>query len=129
MAGVNAQYKGIMGKFKKGEIAEGSVVINEDIAREYQRRSAAKRRKNKTIAESLRAYLSEEVGDGLTRGDVLVMQAVNNHKKGKLTFRDLRDLTNVLGEAVINVNTDGIRVVVDNEEQKRKLEKLADLDV
>ena len=86
--------------------------ISTDVAREYQLRSAEARKKNKTIAETLRAYLETDGGNGYTKGELLVMQAVKNHKDGKLTFHDLKDLADVLGEATLNIKTDGPQVVV-----------------
>ena len=72
--------------------------ISTEVAREYQLRSAEARKANKTIADHLRTYLEGDAGNGYTRGELLVMQAVNNHKNGKLTFKDLRDLSRILGE-------------------------------
>lgn len=96
------------GRFVKGNKAG----INTAVAREYQARSAAARKANKTIAEHLRAYLDQDAGNGHTRGELLVMQAVKNHKDGKLTFRDLRDLARIMGEDTINIKTDGPAMVV-----------------
>ena len=84
--------------------------ISTEVARDYQSRSVEARKANKTIAEHLRSYLAEDVG-GHTRGEILVIQAVKNHKDGKLTFKDLRDLARILGEDVINVRTEGPAIV------------------
>ena len=86
--------------------------INEGLAREYQARSVAAKKENRTIAEQLRAYLESDGGGGHTKGELLVMQAVNNHKNGKLTFKDLRDLSRILGEDTLNINTNGPQVIV-----------------
>ena len=75
-------------------------------------RSAEARKANKTIADHLRTYLEGDAGNGYTRGELLVMQAVNNHKNGKLTFKDLRDLSRILGEDTLNINTNGPQVIV-----------------
>lgn len=96
-----------MAKFKKGETPPGAVPFSEETAKEMQRRSAASRKANRSIAEMLRTYLDEPGGSGYTRGEILVMKAVNNHKDGKLTFKDLRDLSRILGEDVLNIKTDG----------------------
>lgn len=103
------------GRFIKGKTPKGAVPINEGIAKEYQARSVASRREHKTIAEYLRNYLDQDAGNGHTRGEILVMQAVKNHKEGKLTFRDLCDLTRAMGEATLNIKTDGPQVVVVSE--------------
>lgn len=102
------------GRFIKGVTPDTGLQINEGLAREYQARSAAKRKENKTIGEMLKAYLSEEApgSGGHTRGEIIVMKAVNNHKDGKLTFKDLRDLSRVIGEDVLNIKTDGPQVIV-----------------
>ena len=104
-----------MAKFQKGEQPPVGVPISEDVAREMQRRSAAKRKANRTIAETLRAYLDEPGGGGFTKGELLVMKAVNNHREGKLTFKDLRDLSRILGEDTINIKTDGVALHIDKD--------------
>lgn len=102
-----------MERDKKGRFVKGnSHAISAEVARDMQRRSAASRKENRTIAETLRAYLNEDAGSGHTRGEILVMQAVNNHKNGKLSFRDLRDLASILGEDTLNIHTDGPAMVV-----------------
>lgn len=100
------------GQFTKGEMPDAGQPINEGLAREYQARSVAAKKENKTIAEHLRAYLEQDAGNGHTRGELLVMQAVKNHKDGKLTFKDLRDLSRILGEDTLNINTNGPQVIV-----------------
>ena len=100
------------GRFVKGVVPEGSSPFSAGIAQEMQARSVEARKKNKTIAETLRAYLETDGGNGYTKGELLVMQAVKNHKDGKLTFHDLKDLADVLGEATLNIKTDGPQVVV-----------------
>ena len=102
-----------MAKFQKGVTPEGAIPISEDIAKEYQRRSVEKRKENKAVAEMLREALMEDAGGGLTKGEFLVRKALLNHQQGKLTFRDLKDMAAVLGEATINVKSDtpGLLVV------------------
>lgn len=110
-----------MGKFKEGNKAGKK--INGDIAAEYQAKAAAKRKENKTIAGYLRAYLDEDAGNGYTRGQLLVMQAVKNHKEGALTFKDLRDLSRILGEDTIKIQTDGPAIVPMTEDAIAALSK------
>ena len=100
------------GRFLPGNTEGRNSPINNGLATEMQARSAAKRRENKTIAQMLKAYLAEEGGGGYTKGELLVMKAVNNHRDGKLTFKDLRDLSRVIGEDVLNIKTDGPQVIV-----------------
>lgn len=111
------------GRFLKGHKPEGAVPISEGIAKEYQARSVAKRKENKTIAETLRAYLETDGGGGHTKGELLIMQAVNNHKNGKLTFRDLKDLARILGEDTINIKTEGPQVVVVSQQAVQAAQK------
>ena len=99
--------------------------INEGLAREYQQRAVAAKKENKTIADHLRAYLEGDAGNGHTRGELLVMQAVKNHKDGKLTFRDLRDLSRILGEDTLNINTNGpIKISVSSPAVASALDKV-----
>lgn len=111
------------GRFKKGVTPQGAVPISEGIAKEYQARSVAKRKENKTIAETLRAYLETDGGGGHTKGELLIMQAVNNHKNGKLSFRDLRDLARILGEDTLNIKTEGPQVVVVSQQAVQAAQK------
>ena len=97
--------------------------INEGLAREYQQRAVAAKKENKTIAEHLRAYLEQDAGNGHTRGELLVMQAVKNHKDGKLTFKDLRDLSRILGEDTLNINTNGPAYIVVPEKSMEAINK------
>lgn len=103
-----------MAKFEEGN--NDGRKFNGEIATEMQRRSAAKRRQNKTLAEMMRAALAEEAAPGMTKGEFLIRKAINNHKDGRLSFKDLKDLGAVLGESVLKVETDGPRLlVVDSE--------------
>ena len=95
------------GQFSKGEMPDTGQRISEGLARDYHARSVAAKKENKTIAETLRKYLETDGGGGYTKGELLVMKAVNNHREGKLTFKDLRDLARILGEDTLNIKTDG----------------------
>lgn len=92
-----------MAKFQPGELPPVGQQISEDSAREMQLRSAASRKRNRTLRETLLAALQEDGGEGMTKMEILVRQAMNNHKKGKLTFHDLKDLAFVLGEAELGI--------------------------
>ncbi len=105
-----------MAKFQPGELPPVGQQISEDSAREMQLRSAASRKRNRTLRETLLAALQEDGGEGMTKMEILVRQAMNNHKKGKLTFHDLKDLAFVLGEAELGITGGdggdlGIRIV------------------
>lgn len=100
-----------MAKFKKGVSGNPATQISGESAEAMQLRSAAARKRNRTLRETLLAALQEDGGEGMTKMEILVRQAMNNHKKGKLTFHDLKDLASVLGEQTINVKTDGPQIV------------------
>lgn len=112
-----------MGQFQPGETPPGAKPISEAIAKEYQQRSAASRKRNRTLRETLLAALQEDGGEGMTKMEILVRQAMNNHKKGKLTFHDLKDLAAILGENVLKVETDGAKLLVVDAETLRAADK------
>lgn len=62
--------------------------------------SGVSRRKHKAIRELLLSELRKVGPNGLTKEEYLVAKALENHAKGKLTFKDLQDLQQLLGEAV-----------------------------
>lgn len=97
-----------MAKFEKGVTPEGAKPISAETAREYQKRSAAKRKANRTIADTLRKALNEkiEVGSKMTKMEWLVLKAMQN-ARGGVSFRDLKDIQALLGESVQNVNVSG----------------------
>ena len=88
------------GRFIKGVTPEGAVPISEGIAKEMQAKSAEARKKNRTVAEVLRAQLAEKAAEGqsMTRLEYLTLKAINTHAKGDMTMRDLREMQKVLGE-------------------------------
>ena len=95
-----------MARFVKGETPEGAVPISEEIAKEYQARSAEARKENRrerqTLAEVLRQQLQEKAADGspMTSLEYLVAKAISNHAKGALSLKDLTYLQKLLGEDV-----------------------------
>ena len=99
------------GRFVKGIVPEGSTPFSAGVAQEMQLRSAEARKANRTLRETMLAALSEDGGGGVTRMEHLVRKAMENHRKGKLTFHDLKDLAAVLGEGTLNVKTDGPAIV------------------
>jgi hypothetical protein len=103
-----------MAKFEDGN-ADGRK-FSGDVATEMQARSVESRKRNKTLRETLLAALMEDGGGGKTRLEHLVLKAMDNHRKGRLTFRDLKDLAFVLGEAELGITGGdggdlGIRIV------------------
>lgn len=117
-----------MAKFKKGEMPPVGKPINEEIARTYQERSAEARKENNTIRETVRRALEEKAGSGtpLTRREYLVLKAMNNHTKGRLTFKDLKDLQDLLGESVQNVNVEGtgFKIVINTKEDAQAVDAI-----
>jgi hypothetical protein len=98
-----------MAKFEKGN----EHAISAEVAREYQRRSVEARKANKEMRATLREVLLEELdhvdeASGLTRRQLLIKKAMANHAKGKLSFKDLKDLADLLGESIqqVSVQTD-----------------------
>ena len=79
-------------------------VRSKDEARERGRKggiaSGRSRRKHKELRELLIRELTKVGANGLTKEEYLVAKALENHAKGKLTFKDLQDLQQLLGEAV-----------------------------
>lgn len=79
------------------------------MAKDYQRRSVEARKANKEMRATLREVLLEELDEkdertGLTRRQLLIKKAMANHAKGKLSFKDLKDLADLLGESIQNVS-------------------------
>lgn len=94
-----------MAKFEKGN----EHAISAEVARDYQRRSVEARKANKEMRATLREVLMEELdhvdeASGLTRRQLLIKKAMANHAKGKLSFKDLKDLADLLGESIQNVS-------------------------
>ena len=115
-----------MAKFKKGEQPPVGKPISEDTAREMQARSAETRRTNRTLREVMREALEEEAAPGVTRLEALARKTLANHYNGKLTFKDLRNLSAILGEDTLNIKTEGgvsLQVVVGSQEAAEGLKK------
>ena len=105
-----------MAKFEQGNPIGEATRISGDVAGEMQARSVEARKRNKTLRETLLAALMEDGGGGKTRLEHLVLKAMDNHRKGRLTFHDLKDLAFVLGEAELGITGGdggdlGIRIV------------------
>ena len=105
---------------EKGRFTPGNTEgISTEVAREYQKRSAEARKANRTIREALLAELDKmDDGTGLTRRQILVKKAMANHAKGKLSFKDLKDLQDLLGESIQNVKVEGngFQIVINSKE-------------
>lgn len=67
--------------------------------------SGKARRERKTLAEVLRAELDKDSGSGLTKQEYLVAKCLADlaDKKGKVFPKDLKTLSEVLGELKQNV--------------------------
>lgn len=118
------------GRFQKGQAPEGAVKISEGIAKEYQARSVEARLRNKSLADALRAELEKKApGTEMTKLEYLAAKAIGNHASGDMTFKDLRDLQHLLGEdkQTLNLEGDGIRVVVESPDQAAKINEIGKL--
>ena len=105
-------------------------VRTEDEARELGRRggiaSGEARRRRKTLAETLRAELEKPVGEGstMTKQEYLVARCITG-LKDKLSPKDLKTLSEVLGESTMRLDMDNARVVVVRSQEEA--EKLANI--
>ena len=108
-----------MAKFQPGN-TKGRKFSGE-IAAEMQTRSAQARRTNRTLREVLREALDEEAAPGMTRLEALARKALANHYNGKLTMKDLKDLSAVLGEQTINVKTDSPYILMPKDDEQARL--------
>lgn len=101
-----------MARDAKGRFVKGNTdgrQFSDGIAAEMQAKSAEARKKNRTVAEVLRAQLAEKAAEGqsMTRLEYLTLKAINTHAKGEMTMRDLREMQKVLGEDVKEMNIKG----------------------
>lgn len=118
------------GRFVKGIAPEGSSPFSAGVAKEMQLRSAEARKRNRALADVIRAELTKAApGTDLTKMEYLAAKAISNHAQGEMTFKDLRDLQHLLGEdkQILNLEGDGIRIVVENAEQAAKLGEIEKL--
>ena len=115
-----------MAQFKPGESGNPATQFSGEVAVEMQKRSAAARRENRTLREVMREALEEEAAPGVTRLEALARKTLTNHYNGKLTFKDLRNLSAILGEDTLNIKTEGgvsLQVVVGSQEAAEGLKK------
>lgn len=93
------------GQFIKGN-KEG--MSSTAVARARQLVSAevrhANAEKRKALRDLLISELGKDSGGGMTKAEWLVAKCLDNHAKGKLTFKDLKYLQDLLGESVQNIN-------------------------
>ena len=94
------------GRFTKGNTEGKQFRSSDGVAAAMQARSAEARKQNKTLREALREALMEDGGGGYTKMEILARKAMENHRSGKLSFRDLSYLATIIGEANINVTLD-----------------------
>ena len=98
---------------EKGRFTKGNTIgkqFCDGTATEMQLRSAEARKKNRTLAEVLRAELDKKDSEGspLTRLEYLVQKALSDHAKGNLTLKDLTYLQRLLGEETLNLKHHGL---------------------
>lgn len=115
------------GRFVKGQTPKGAVPISEGIAKDYQLRSAAKRKENRTLAEVMRRELEKKAKEGdMTKMEYLVIKAIQDSSSDRLTFRDLHELQKILGEDVKTIDIgDGVSIQINSsDEGKGNIERL-----
>jgi len=101
------------GRFVKGNTEGQKSPISNGLATEMQARSVEARKRNRTLADVVREELGKVApGMGITKMEYLAAKAIGNHASGEMTFKDLRDLQKVLGEDVLNIETNGPQVIV-----------------
>lgn len=119
------------GRFIKGNKEGRKIGSNGGItAVEAQLLGAEARKRNRALADVIRAELTKAApGTDLTKMEYLAAKAISNHAQGEMTFKDLRDLQHLLGEdkQTLNLEGDGIRIVVENAEQAAKLGEIEKL--
>ena len=113
------------GRFQKGNTEGKLFNANDGSATEMQLRSAAARKENRTIADVLRRQLMEKAASGspMTKLEYLVAKALENHSKGALSLKDLTYMQRLLGEDVLNINTNGPQVIVVSEKSIKAADK------
>lgn len=97
------------GQFTPGNKEGVKITATDGMAAEMGRKGgvekAARTKDRKTLRELLKEELDEkDERTGLTRGQLLIKKAMANHAKGKLSFKDLKDLADLLGESIQNVS-------------------------
>ena len=113
-----------MAKFKPGESGNPTTQFSGAVAVEMQARSAQARKENHTLREVLMKALQEDAGNGMSRMEALARKALSNHYNGKLTLKDLRNLSAILGEDTLNIKTEGgpVQIVVGTQEAAEGLQ-------
>ena len=93
------------GRFVKGNKEGRKIGSNGGLtAVEAQLRGAEAKKRNRTLADVVRAELEKVApGTDLTKMEYLAAKAIGNHAAGEMTFKDLLDLQKLLGEDVKKV--------------------------
>lgn len=108
------------GRFVKGN-NEGRRFASDGSAAANALRSQKAQAEKKTLREALVAELNKKAkaGEPMTKLEYLVAKAIDNHARGKLTFKDLTALLELLGEKELTVThkTDGPLVITEAEAQ------------
>lgn len=115
-----------MGRDEKGRFQKGNKEgFSTETARDMQLKSASTRKENRTIADVLRRQLMEKAASGspMTKLEYLVAKALENHSRGSLSLKDLTYLQRLLGEDVLNINTNGPQIVVVSEKSIKAADK------
>lgn len=96
------------------------------LTRKGGKASGEVRRARKTLREMLEAELYDKApGFDKTKAEIIIANVVNATAKKGDVYK-LTELFKLMGElsTKVDVSADGIKVVVDNDEEKQKIEKL-----
>ena len=103
-----------------------------ELARKAGNASGKKRRERKTIADALRKVLDEPItkGSRQTRLDGISIKVVKKMFDDP-DIRDMKVLSEILGEIKQTLTTDGegLTIVVKSQEEKTKLDNIGDLSI
>lgn len=90
--------------------------------------SARGRKERKTLAQTLREELDKmaSAGGAMTKLEYIVAKCLQNLANGKCTPKDLKTISEVLGEFKQNINLDGdgMHIIVRDSAEASKIDKL-----
>lgn len=119
-----------MGRYKKGESGNPATQFSTESAKEAQLKSTEAKKRNRTIAETLRKALEEKINNdsSMTKREYLIAKALQNASKDDtLSFRDISELQKILGESVQNINVKGVApIVAKDAEDAKQIQDLFD---
>lgn len=117
------------GRFVKGNTV-GRTFSGDGMATEMQARSVESRKRNLTLREAMIAEVRKQAAKGgdMTKLEYLVAKVIDNHARGKLTFKDMTYLMEILGEKQLTVKHEGDQRLVVTQQEADALDKWAAKD-